>query len=182
MKLLINIFIQTVFFIAVFVFISWIRELKLLPTNGDTLVPDVQLQAVVLKKSDSSEQLANLISSRDFVGQATLFYFWAPWCSVCKLSMPNLQEFHLSQVDNPKSKQVKVVAVALSYESEQEVINYLQERKYGFTSVLGDQQVSDAFKISAFPTYYLIDKNGYLVSKSMGYSTELGMILRSFIL
>ena len=172
-----NLSIQAVFFVAVFLLISWFQELSLLPTDGELLVPKSNVESL----TGETVELSSL-SSNGNERQATLYYFWAPWCSVCKLSMPNLQEFHESQLEKPANERVKVVSVALSYESKQEIINFVADRKYDFTTVLGNNQTSEAFKIKGFPTYYLVDENGYLVSKSMGYSTELGMSLRTLTL
>ena len=36
------------------------------------------------------------------------------------------------------------------------------------------------YQIVGFPTYYVIDEAGNLASKSMGYSTELGMRVRTW--
>ena len=176
-----NLSVQAVFFVAVFLVISWFRELSLLPTNGEQAMPDVMVESIAEQSSGQAISTMALLNT-DGVNQPTLFYFWAPWCSVCKISMPNLEDFHQSQLDKPQEDRVKVVSVALSYESKQEVVDYLTDRKYQFTTVLGDGAISEAFKIKGFPTYYLVDKNGYLVSKSMGYSTELGMVLRSLTL
>lgn len=172
-----NLSIQAVFFIAVFLLISWFQERNLLPTDGESALPQVEVETF-----DGLPINIGDIAKTDEVGQATLYYFWAPWCSVCKLSMPNLQAFHESQIEKPVSERVNIVSVALSYESKEEIINFIAERKYDFTTVLGNNQTSQAFKIKGFPTYYLVDGNGYLVSKSMGYSTEMGMILRTLTL
>ncbi|NVK25472.1 MAG: redoxin domain-containing protein [Gammaproteobacteria bacterium] len=167
-----NLFIQAVFFVVVFLLISWFRESSLLPTDGEYALPEVTVERL----SGQTVPLAQ------YSGKPTLYYFWAPWCSVCKLSMPNLQEFHESQMSKPEAERINVVSVALSYDSKQEVIDYVVDRKYQFTTVLGNVETGAAFKIKGFPTYYFVDENGCLVSKSMGYSTELGMFLRSLTL
>lgn len=91
--------------------------------------------------------------------------------------MPNLQEFH-----QQNGKNVKVVAIALSYDSKQEVLDFMANNDFDFEHVLGDMNVSQAFKIQGFPTYYIADEKGMLVAKSMGYSSEIGMHIRSYIL
>lgn len=154
-------------FFIIFHSISWLRELTLLDTDGSESVPSLQVQ-----HSNGSQ-----IDLSEYKGQPVVYYFWAPWCTVCKVSMPNLQEFH--QQNDGK---IKVVAVALSYDSEQEVIDFMESNQFDFDYVLGNVSVSQAFKIQGFPTYYMADEEGKLVAKSMGYSSELGMKIRSYIL
>ncbi len=162
-KLLIQVFI----FFVIFHSISWLRELTLLDTDGTEPVPNV------IVKSPQGE----VINLSQYEGKPTIYYFWAPWCTVCKMSMPNLQDFHHDNKDK-----VNVVAVALSYESREEVVDFIEQNEFEFDYVLGNMKVSEAFKIEGYPTYYIADEDGKLVSKSMGYTSEIGMKIRSFIL
>ncbi|MDU0111578.1 redoxin domain-containing protein [Psychrosphaera aquimarina] len=91
--------------------------------------------------------------------------------------MPNVQDFYQSH-----SEQFNVVSVALSFQSPDEIVNFMHQREYSFTTLLGNSDVSQDYKIQAFPTYYVIDTDGIVVNKSLGYSTEIGMLLRSMIL
>lgn len=161
-----SLFLQAIGFSALFLLISWFQTLELLDTSGTTQAPEIRLKAT----NDET------IDLKQFQGKTTLVYFWAPWCTVCKLSMPNLQSFHENY-----GEKVNVVAVALSYESEDEVKQYMLDKAYSFPSLLGNHQISQEYKIKGFPTYYVLDEQGKVVSKSMGYSTELGIMLRSLI-
>lgn len=140
--------------------------MTLLDTDGSMPVPSLEVKM-------PSGEAVNLTQYND---QKTLYYFWAPWCTVCKVSMKNLQDFYRDNKDD-----VRVVAVALSYDSKQEVMDYIADNEYEFDYVLGNINVSEAFKIQGFPTYYIADDKGMLVSKSMGYTSELGMKIRSSI-
>jgi len=160
-----NLLGQALFFIVIFNLISWIRETSLLP-NAEAS-PAFELQAVN----------GRMISSDDLKGKATLIYFWAPWCSVCKISLPNLQEFY----ENNRSD-INVVSVALSYDQISDVHMAIVDHQLKFPTLLGNSQIAESYKISGFPTYYLLDKEGNVVSKSLGYSTLLGMELRSLVL
>ena len=159
--------LQAFVFFVIFHGISWLRELTLLDTDGSIAVPNLAVQQID----------GNSVNLADYKGKPVVYYFWAPWCSVCKMSMPNLQDFHLENKDK-----VHVVAVALSYDSKDEVVAYMEENDFSFDYVLGNVMVSQAFKIQGYPTYYVADKDGMLVSKSMGYTSELGMQIRSSIL
>ena len=103
-------------------------------------------------------------------GERTLVYFFAPWCSICRVSMGNL---------NTLDGDYQVKAVALSYQSVDEVAEFIEDLDVTAPVLLGHDDVMRRFNISAFPTYYVIDEQGLIASKSMGYSSEIGLKLRA---
>lgn len=103
----------------------------------------------------------------------TVIYFFAPWCNVCHLSIDNLQNIYL------KNQNIEVIAVALDYENIEEVKEFNKSHQLTFPIALGSYAIKHDFKIAGYPSYYVLDKNNKLVSKSMGYSTELGFYLRT---
>lgn len=155
---------QLIFFVAVFNLVSYIRELELLPTSDELQAPSFVLTTTT----------ETTLSSQDLAGKPTLLYFWAPWCSVCKVSMPNLESFKQNNPD------INVVSVVLSYETKGQVEQFLQQHDYSFTTVFGTSEVSNSYKIKGFPTYYVLNENNQVVGSSLGYSSEIGMLLRTF--
>jgi len=103
-------------------------------------------------------------------GRRTLVYFFAPWCSICKLSMGNL---------NNLNADMSMVAVALSYENEAAVSAFIEDQEIRVPVLLGNPQVATAFQVSVFPTYYILDAEGKVEAHSVGYSSEIGMQLRT---
>jgi len=45
--------------------------------------------------------------------------------------------------------------------------------------LLGTTETMKDFKIQAFPTYYVLDKEQKITKVSMGYSTEIGLRLNT---
>ncbi|MCI2284291.1 TlpA family protein disulfide reductase [Colwellia sp. MSW7] len=103
----------------------------------------------------------------------TVIYFFAPWCSVCHLSIGNLQSLY------EKNPQLDVIAVALDFRDTKEVIDFTKEHQLTFPIALGNEQIKHAFSVSAYPSYYVINEHNSVIWKSMGYSSELGLYLRS---
>lgn len=112
----------------------------------------------------------------DYQGQDVLVYFFAPWCSVCRLSADNLNDLRAARDDN----ELLILMMALSYESRAEVEKFVVDLGLTVPVLLGSAQQMQDYKIIGFPTYYVIDQAGKLASKSMGYSTEMGMRLRTW--
>ena len=101
----------------------------------------------------------------------TLLYFFAPWCSVCRLSMGNLES-----LDETK---VRVVAIALDYVNQNEVEQFLRDIDVQVPTYLGTNQLKERFVIQAYPSYYVLDENFTIQGRTVGYSTTLGMRLRT---
>ncbi len=158
-----NLIYQLVVVVLVFNFVSYLRETALLET--DIVAPEFHLTTLD----------GQVLSNSDLKGKPSLVYFWAPWCGVCKHSLPNLESFY-----QENKMDVNVISVVLSYESIDDVHMAMVKHKLSFPTLLGNPDVADKFKITGFPTYYVLDADGKVSGKSLGYSTEVGMNLRTF--
>ncbi|MEP1447208.1 MAG: thioredoxin-like domain-containing protein [Paraglaciecola sp.] len=102
----------------------------------------------------------------------TLLYFFAPWCSVCSLSIGNLEYLDADKVN--------IVRVALDYSNVEEVRNFADKHHISSQILLGHNALKQQFKIQGYPTYYIMDQDQKVLAKSFGYSTALGLKLRQF--
>lgn len=153
--------------ILVFVLISTWQSRHLLAANGTQLAPGFILP-------DLQGQQHQL---QDSQGRTRLIYFFAPWCHVCALSAPNLE--HLQSWSGDES--LSVMMVALSYEDVSEVEQFVTQHDLSIPVLLGnDDQIVD-YRIRGFPTYYVVDSAGLLRHRSVGYSTTIGMLWRTWL-
>jgi peroxiredoxin len=161
-----NLGIQVLLFFIVFQGISYVREMSMLST-------DVELTASKKPLFTRVPTLMGETVSLNSQGKTTVLYFFAPWCQICHLSIGNLQNLY------EKNEQLDVIAVAMDYTSAEEVLEFTKQHQLTFPIALGNEEIKHAFSISAFPSYYIIDEKNTVVGKSMGYSSELGLYLRS---
>jgi len=105
-------------------------------------------------------------------GKISLIYFFAPWCRVCKLSMSNLNKI---QTDMPY---VNIQVVALDYESKDDVLAFVQELGITAPVFYGAEDVRKAWRISAYPSYYVLDEDSVIRAKAVGYSSKYGMMAK----
>jgi thiol-disulfide isomerase/thioredoxin len=106
-------------------------------------------------------------------GEPGIVYFFAPWCRVCRLSIGNLE----SLVE--KGQVQWATAVALDYANADEVREFIDGSGVSLPVLLGTAETAADWSVRAFPTYYVIDSAGRIQSRSVGYSTWLGMWARN---
>jgi len=105
-------------------------------------------------------------------GETGVVYFFAPWCFYCRHSIDNLDELVAS------GKLPWARAVALDYGSLDEVRGFIRETDVHLPVLLGSPQTTQDWQVQAFPTYFVIGGDGQIVSRSVGYSTKVGLQTR----
>ncbi|WP_448565254.1 TlpA family protein disulfide reductase [Thalassotalea ganghwensis] len=157
-----NLVIQITVFGGIFLFLSWIKTTSML-SYGDS----AQSEQFVLTTLDSQLVTVNNSNKR------LVLYFFAPWCSICHASISNLQQLYIS------NENIDVIAIALDFVDENEVREFAQQHQLTFPITFGNERVKQFYQIEGYPSYYVLDENNTVISKSIGYSTEIGLYIRS---
>jgi len=105
-------------------------------------------------------------------GQVGVVYFFAPWCFYCRKSIDNLDDLVAS------GKLAWARVVALEYGDLNEVREFIKETGVDLPVLLGGPKTSSDWSIRGFPTYFVIDEDGQIASRSVGYSTRIGLEAR----
>jgi len=121
--------------------------------------------------------LATLDGSRlgldDFKGTPTLIVFWAPWCGVCAAEADNL-----ARVQGLVGDRARVVTVAAGYNGLDEVERYVARHEIALPVLLGGTRAARDWRVSAFPTAFVLDEDGQISHRMVGYTSTLGMLWR----
>lgn len=96
----------------------------------------------------------------------TIINFWATDCPGCIKEMPGLTNVY----NQLKGQGLQIIAVSMSYDPPNQVLNFTQKNKIPFPVVLDvDGQIARSFEdIRLTPTSILIDKNGKIIDKVIG--------------
>jgi peroxiredoxin len=141
------------------------------------LATDKSIDEVITENSaisiDVVPTLMDETVSLNAKGKTTVLYFFAPWCQVCHVSIGNLQSLF------QKNEQLNVIAIALDFTNKDEVRNFTNKHQLTFPVALGNEAIKKVFEISGYPSYYVLNEENVIIAKSMGYSSELGLYLRS---
>ena len=157
-----NILTQLLVFFLIFHSLSFLRETTMLSTSTSIKDTVIELPTLMGDKIKVHSE-----------GKKTVIYFFAPWCQVCHASISDLQSLFENNED------IDVIAVAMDYLSVSEVSQFNQKHQLSFPIALGNEQIKKHFKITGYPSYYILDEYNTITGRSLGYSSEIGLYLRS---
>ncbi len=120
----------------------------------------------------------DIYSLEDAESRPVLVYFFAPWCRICAASSGNLNRLRKWRDEDD----IEIIAVALDWSTTEEVREYVERHELNVPVVLGDTNVARRWQIQAFPSYYVLDNDHRVIRRDVGYSTQLGLWLRAWLI
>nr|WP_076776530.1 cytochrome c biogenesis protein CcdA [Lachnoclostridium phocaeense] len=104
-------------------------------------------------------------SISDYRGKVIFLNFWATWCSPCRMEMPDIQSLYQEYAAAGDDAEVVFLSVATpgigGEGTKEEVIRFMEENGYTYPVLMDETgEVSAMFGISAYPTTYMIDREG----------------------
>jgi len=114
----------------------------------------------------------------DARAKPALVYFFAPWCKICAASAGNLNRLRRWR----DTDEIEIIAVALDWAAADEVRDYVERHDLNVTVVLGDANVARQWQVQAFPSYYVLNSEHEVVRRDIGYSSQLGLWLRVWVI
>ncbi|MDE3197148.1 MAG: TlpA family protein disulfide reductase [Acidobacteriota bacterium] len=100
-------------------------------------------------------------------GKTVVMDFWATWCGPCKIQHPMIEKIRERYQDNSK-----VVFVSVDSDSDHALVApFLKEMKWN-GPIYYDGGASRALNISSIPTVIVLDKNGRISSRMIGFIPE----------
>ncbi len=106
------------------------------------------------------------ISLEQLKGKVVMVNFWATSCTTCVGEMPDM----IKTYDKYHAKGLEYVAVAMSYDPPNYVLNFTETRKLPFNVALDlDGKLAQQFgEVKLTPTTFVIDKQGMIIKKYVG--------------
>jgi peroxiredoxin len=106
------------------------------------------------------------ITSQELRGKVVMVNFWATSCTTCVKEMPDM----IATYNKYKGQGLEYVAVAMSYDPPNYVLNFTETRKLPFTVALDTEgKLAKSFgNVQLTPTTFVIGKNGEIIKRYVG--------------
>lgn len=124
--------------------------------SAEKTAPDVTFTSLTGEK----------VSMQSLRGKVVMINFWATSCTTCIKEMPDMVRTY----NKYKDKGLDFVAVAMSYDPPNYVLNYAQTRSLPFKVALDTQgDIARSFgEVKLTPTTFVIDKEGKIIKRYLG--------------
>ena len=103
-------------------------------------------------------------------GRVLLVHFWAQWCPICRAEQGTIASI---------ARDFPVLTVAMDSGQAAEVRDQLRREGLKFPTIAdADGEIAAAWRVRAVPVSFVIDPEGRIRFRAVGYTTELGLRAR----
>ena len=130
------------------------------------------------------DQFGKVHTLSDYKGKVIFLNFWATWCGPCRNEMPDIQKLYEEYSAQGGDAEVVILGIAgpeIGQEgSSGDIAGFMEENGYTYPVLMDESgEMFDQYGISAFPTTFMIDREGNVYGYVPGQMTE--DIMRSVI-
>jgi len=123
-------------------------------------------QAVNFELKDLS---GKTVSLEKLKGKVVFVDFWATWCPPCRASIPAVESLYEKYKDDDN---ICFIGINLS-EDKETVSKFVKQEGINYSVLLSDKKVIADYKIRSIPSFFIIDKDGNIINRYLGYRPGL---------
>lgn len=148
-------------------------------TSFVTVVSQLQADADAKTKPDAPLKRApdwelkdlngKTVKLSDFKGKVVILDFWATWCGPCEMEIPSFVALQKKYRDQG----LVVIGASLDEGEPKQIKSFVERLAINYPIVMADKTIADAYGgIEAIPATFVIDRQGMIVRKHVGYSDQ----------
>lgn len=109
------------------------------------------------------------ISLADYEGKVLIVDLWDTWCPPCRMEIPHFIELYSEY----KDKGFVMVGLAFGQEGPQAVEQFIKDNGVNYVNgFVNEEVIAKLGRPSGIPTTYVIDQNGNIYKKYVGYKEK----------
>lgn len=171
---------------------SWIEQLDLRPAISDRYFSREALPEYVLfedytnERNEERKPLQPGTKAPDFVlpvyhgdsirltdlrGKVVFMDFWYQSCYPCRVAVPAIKRLHEEFAEGGQ-----VIFLGINpYDSgdDRHLQNFIESREIAYPVLLEAEPVAEAFQVSGYPTFFIVDREGVIRCSGAGYGEGL---------
>lgn len=107
------------------------------------------------------------VTSSDYTGKVVVLDFWATWCLPCREEIPGFVNLHKKY----QREGLVVIGVSMDDDGPTPLKAFVKKFGVNYPVLVGDDRISMDFgDITALPTTLVIDRQGRIVSRHVGFT------------
>ena len=116
------------------------------------------------------DQEGNTHTLDDYIGKTIVLHFYAIDCFSCLDELPHIEKIYNDY--NQNKDDVIILGIAnTSRNPKDDIIDFLKENNYTFTSLMAENKLFDKYYITTYPNTYIINSNGNIAFVNFGSMT-----------
>jgi cytochrome c biogenesis protein CcmG/thiol:disulfide interchange protein DsbE len=110
------------------------------------------------------------ITLSELKGKVILLDFWATWCGPCKESIPHLVQIYKTN----QEKGFELIGMSMDKKGEADTVrHFVRSMDIPYPIIMTPEDVARNYGIKGLPTTILIDKEGKIREKIVGFNSSI---------